>query len=57
MEKYDPNRPCVKCGYIGTRDMYYTKAITYPEHIDRICIGCRFRWLELPLDSKEVDAV
>jgi predicted nucleic-acid-binding Zn-ribbon protein len=49
MNKYNPDRPCLKCGSVHHE-------VRYSEHRDRMvvkCKTCEYTWTELPCDARE----
>lgn len=49
MNKYNPNRPCPKCGHTVTKDTFSEILST----IERNCMNCGYTWSETPLDSED----
>ena len=63
--KYLKSRGCIKCGTVGSKDVYLfderrvqepmdhrPKIITTNERIVRQCDNCSYKWIEKPKDSK-----
>lgn len=54
LPRFDPARPCAKCGNRSARSRWFAKdAQTGQEGIDRQCDRCGFVWTEAPLDAAE----
>lgn len=52
MNRFDPKRPCPKCG----RDRVQTRHVEAhcpgaKDRMERLCTGCGYRWNEEPLDA------
>lgn len=53
MEKYDPGRPCPKCGCEDV-STDFRMASGSGSRMERRCARCGYKWAEKPLDEKEV---
>ncbi len=63
MQKFDANRPCIKCGYKGRRVISGDKVLVLrqaatvkyiespQEALLRTCKRCDYKWLEMCVDS------
>lgn len=50
MQTFKEDRPCPKCGNRWIENVYRRWAIPHtPEHIERTCSTCGFKWKERPL--------
>lgn len=62
MEIYRADTDCPKCGFSGIQTRFCVKThytedhrgleASDPDHLDRECSRCGYKWFELPLDEE-----